>query len=198
MEREQYRATAMTVLRIVGFVLGSSELSTEDLHGCDMELLYKVAKHHQLTALTARGLQKLGLLNEPFKLAYAKAKRKSLLFDAELARVLKRLEDAHIRCMPLKGMLLKELYPGVGLREMSDIDILYDRNCRKAVQSMLTENGYTESKHRAPHHDVYRKPPFFLLEMHHDLFDADVVPVIYQYYHQKTMLWTKSTLSASS
>lgn len=186
MEREQYRAAALTVLRIAGFVQGENGLTAEALRGCDMELLYRAAERHQLTALTAYGLRRLGLENEAFKVAAAKAKRKDLLFGTEFKRLTGQLADAHIPYMPLKGMLLRELYPLPWLREMSDIDIWFDETAQERVRDLMLRAGYEIKHYGKTNHDVYRKPPFYLVEMHRALFDSNVYPVPYRYFQSKT------------
>ena len=52
--------------------------------------------------------------------------RKALLFDAERKGILDFMEQRGIWYLPLKGVVLKDYYPAVGMRQMSDNDILYD------------------------------------------------------------------------
>lgn len=44
--------------------------------------------------------------------------------------------------MPLKGVILKELYPKIGMRQMSDNDILFDETYRKDVVRFMKNKGY--------------------------------------------------------
>lgn len=38
--------------------------------------------------------------------------------------------------MPLKGILLKEMYPKIGMLQMADNDILYDKQYRKETSQI--------------------------------------------------------------
>lgn len=56
-------------------------------------------------------------------------------------QVLKTFEESHVACMPLKGYLLKYLYPRPDMRLMTDVDILLNNKQTKRVKMLLSGMG---------------------------------------------------------
>lgn len=188
MTHDEYR---QYTYRIIDHIALALKLTPEAGLGSvepNLSKLFFISNKHQVTALVAAALNKSGSLAEDFKEAYAKAIRKSLLFDREIATISASLEKAGIRYMPLKGILLKKLYPQVGMREMSDIDILFDRTAAEKVRDIMVSRGYTIKQYGKTNHDVYQKAPFFTFEMHRDLFDDIYDPQVWRYFSEKTYL----------
>jgi len=103
---------------------------------------------------------------------YNKAVRKNILLDAERTAIFERFEQQGIWYMPLKGSILKELYPENGMREMADNDILYDSTKQAEVKKIMLSMGYSAESVGKSHHDVYMKPPVLNFELHTLLFGA--------------------------
>ena len=93
--------------------------------------------------------------------------------------------------MPLKGAILKELYPENGMREMSDNDVLYDKSKQAAVREMMLKRGYTAESVGETHHDVYMKPPVLNFEMHTSLFSGVQAEALERYYANTRRLLRK-------
>lgn len=74
-----------------------------------------------------------------------------------------------IRCLPLKGCHMKQLYPRPDMRMMCDIDILIDVCNAKLVRKLMTENGYKCENFNAGNHDTYHKLPIMNVEIHRQL-----------------------------
>ena len=72
--------------------------------------------------------------------------------------------------MPLKGVILKELYPKIGMRQMSDNDILFDETYRKDVVRFMKNKGYHLKSGINAHCDEWVKEPVYNFEMHLNLF----------------------------
>ena len=90
-----------------------------------------------------------------------------MLLDAEREAILAELEREKIRHMPLKGVIIKELYPKIGLREMTDNDILFDEAKREHVRDIFRARGYDVKYYCMNRtHDVYIKEPVYNYEMH--------------------------------
>ena len=121
-------------------------------------LLYRFSKHHFVEALTGTVLKQAGVpLPDPWEKDMAKAVRKVILFDAERARILSFMEQRGIWYLPLKGIILKEFYPSVGMRQMSDNDILFDEAFAEQVREYMVSLGYEVISFGEGNHDVYEK-----------------------------------------
>ena len=88
--------------------------------------------------------------------------------------------------MPLKGMLLKKLYPHPWLREMSDIDVWYDASATDKVREIMLADGFREKTKYSPNHEVYIKGKIYTVETHTDLFNNYIHPDFHAYFHGKT------------
>ena len=88
--------------------------------------------------------------------------------------------------MPLKGMLLKKLYPHPWLREMSDIDVWYDASATDKVREIMLADGFREKTKYLPNHEVYIKGEIYTVETHTDLFKNYIHPDFHAYFHGKT------------
>ncbi len=136
----------------------------------DTEQLYKLSKFHTLTAITAFALESCGMENNEFKQAKEKAIRKNMFLDSERMKLFTHFEQNGIWYMPLKGSILKDLYPKYGMRQMADNDILFDSKYRSTVKDYFHANGYKVVSYAHENHDVYEKPPVLNFEMHTSLF----------------------------
>lgn len=100
-----------------------------------------------------------------FSLMYEKEIRKSLLQDIYGEKILERFEKEGINCMPLKGMILKHLYPEFHMRSMSDMDILIDVSKLKETRKIMPDLGFEVYRYDE-HHDIYRFSNCVNVELH--------------------------------
>ncbi len=105
-----------------------------------------------------------------------------VIVDNEMARVLECLEAAGIWYMPLKGAVLKDLYPAYGIRQMGDRDILIDPDRAEDVRKIMESLDFTTEEYGKVHHDCYIKLPVSHFEMHRQLCDAMPGKQITEYY----------------
>lgn len=133
--------------------------------------LFQMSAKHSIDALIGMTLKQAGVvLPKYWEESMVKAVRKVLLFDAERKKLCAWMESERIWYLPLKGIVLKEYYPSIGMRQMSDNDILFDADAWERVEKHMLSEGYeTESVGRR-HHDVYRKAPVYNFEMHRSLY----------------------------
>ena len=124
-----------------------------------------------------------------------KAVRKIMLLDSERAAIFRELDRMKIWYLPLKGIGLKSLYPGIGMREMSDNDILIDPCGRERVHELMLRRGYTALSNPAEHHDVYRKQPIYNFEMHVGLIGDSLDKRVRRYFDDISdrLTWTDSS-----
>ncbi|MBR5680632.1 MAG: nucleotidyltransferase family protein, partial [Clostridia bacterium] len=150
--------------------------------GMDLKNLYTAAERHLLTAITAMALECAGVSDELFIQAKGNAIRKVVLFDIERDVVLSKLEEAGIWYMPLKGSVLKDCYPRIGMRQMADNDILFDAARAGDLRTIMESLGFTTERFGVSAHDIYHKPPLANFEMHRALFNPGSNEAIYSYY----------------
>lgn len=75
--------------------------------------------------------------------------------------------------MPLKGSLIKHMYPSPDMRNMADMDILIKPEDADRVYDIMLGMGYTCEMKGKFHHDVYKKEPIYNIEIHVSLFDEE-------------------------
>lgn len=143
---------------------------TARVQAMDLEQLYRLAKLHSMRAAVNISLSRAGIADKAFHQAYKKAVRKNIMLDMERTAIFDRFEQQGIWYMPLKGSILKELYPENGMREMADNDVLYDSTRQAEVKEIMLSMGYIAEKVGKTHHDVYMKPPVLNFELHTLLF----------------------------
>lgn len=154
----------------------------EIVNTMDLVRLYRLAEFHSTRAAICIALNRAGINNEDFYQAYKKAVRKNIMLDMERTEILNCFERQGIWYMPLKGAIIKELYPENGMREMADNDILYDSTKQEKVKEIMLEKGYTAESIGRSHHDTYMKPPVLNFELHTVLFGITHTESLYRYY----------------
>lgn len=182
MEQSEYRARAYDMIYLVVRAVKEETPDRARIDGMDMNALFEICQSHILTACTAYALESAGVYDENFKQAKNKAIRKNILLDTERKKILSRLEQERIWYMPLKGALLKDWYPKLGMRQMSDNDILCDGNYRRKIKDIMRDMGFTCKHYGEGNDDAYYKPPVCNFEMHNELFRATHVGKLYAYF----------------
>jgi hypothetical protein len=158
-----------------------------------LEDVARMAKKQSMDALTYYGVEKYlsqlegqalkaneDLLKQ-WKQIRDMAIRKNIMLDLAREQIQEYMEKNGIWYMPLKGSLIKDMYPKPGMRQMSDNDILIDRSYRKQIFDYMIDLGYTGHYHENRPHDEYLKKPFYNFEIHTSLIAEDT-PVFGAYY----------------
>lgn len=160
-------------LYLIRCALRGENADMGELEGLDLGRLLSLAKNHSMNAMAARPLYKSldGETQLRWKKDMERAMRKNILLDTERRAICAEMERRGIWYMPLKGSILKDLYPSMDMRQMSDQDILYDASRREEVSEMFLARGYTKEGREDSHHDGYQKEPVYNIEMHHTLIE---------------------------
>lgn len=134
----------------------------------DMDALLKLAGKHKIGALMYYALHNAGYDNEPVtQQLFFHCCRYMAVSEGQMAmlgRLFAAFEERQIDYLPLKGVLLKGIYPMPEMRRMGDADILFRREQYEAIKDVLTEMGFTFD-YETDHEAVW-KHPSLLLEMH--------------------------------
>ena len=154
----------------------------EQVRLMDRDALYQTAVTHQMAGLTAIMLKRAGIKDSKYEDYLNKALLLDRIADAEHRKILNALAQAQIWYMPLKGVVIKEYYPEAGMRQMADIDILFDASHAEDVRSIMYSLNYNVTKYDQEHRDDYQKSPACHFELHRMLFSPDSGEELYQYY----------------
>lgn len=111
-----------------------------------------------------------------------KAVVKDIIQRSEYQKIINAFEKKHIRCMAVKGIFMKKLYPASDYRTMSDIDILIDEKNADRAGNIMFSLGYNCRRAGTFHHDEYFKVPVMDVEIHRQLFSDFAVNNFSQYY----------------
>lgn len=137
--------------------------------------IFAAAKRHSLSgmalyALENAGIELQGEVAQVWQQERDKALVKDITQSAELERIEQAFEAAGIRILPLKGSVIKALYPQSDMRTMSDIDALIDLENAERAREIMEELGYSCECFNHHVHDIYYMPPVMNVEIHRELF----------------------------
>ena len=191
--------TGEDMLYLITCALHSQTPDKDKVCGMDLAALYRYARRHTLAAITYDALELLGSsigeglralakddtvvsVLTKWKESRDKALRKNLMLDAARKKLFQYMDAEHIWYMPLKGAILKELYPRQEMRQMADNDILFDAEYEAAVKDYFVREGYEVISYAKGNHDIYEKEPVYNFEMHTSLFGEAHNEVWAEYY----------------
>ena len=143
--------------------------------GFALEQAMPWVKRHQIGNLVFYGAAnygidpKLPVMQELRVITY-----KSILVDDRQNKALRQLMNAFeangICYMPVKGILMKQLYPKTDMRVMGDADILIRMDQYDRIRPIVEQLGYQE-KLESDHEFVWQKPALYL-ELHKRLIPS--------------------------
>ncbi len=142
----------------------------------DSNNLYLLSKAHDLAHVVGSALDKNGLLKPEYPVT-AKYKKQMMLavfrverLNFDLGQISSLLEGVGIAFIPLKGSVLRGLYPNAYQRTSCDIDVLVKEKDLKKSVKVLEENGYRKEDFGS--HDVSMfSPSGNHVELHYDLVE---------------------------
>lgn len=172
-------------LYLLTCALNEEKAEAARINAMDLDALYAFCKEHSITALVASVLTAF-IKNQPqqydkWSQEQMKAVYRDINFAVERADILSFMEKNGIWYMPLKGVILKELYPNPSLREFADNDILFDEAFAEQVKDYMVAKGYSIKNYNKGHVDEYQKEPCYNFEMHKYLYYYKS-PVYFEYY----------------
>ena len=78
-----------------------------------------------------------------------------------------------VKIIPLKGCVMKELYPSPNFRVMADVDLLYEGVTAKELSGLMEAFGYSTENLEKGVHDTFHKKPCMNIELHRHLMADD-------------------------
>ncbi len=145
---------------------------TEDF----LHKIYNVSVSHDMAHLIGSTLEKYELLPEG---KYAEMFREQEItavyryerLNFEYNQICEIFEKSKIDFMPLKGAVLRQLYPEPWMRTSCDIDILVHRKDLKRAQSVLEKELQYTKENEGTHDIKLRSLNDVSLELHYDLVE---------------------------
>ena len=138
-----------------------------------MENIYRMAKKHSVECMAYDGAVQIAEPGDEAVMQKWKERSRlcgiqGMVQKAESEKLFKELPAHGIRILPLKGCIMKKLYPKESYRQMADLDILIDEeNAGKAREVM---EGLGDEKSRGEETVIpYVKKPWINVELHHSL-----------------------------
>ena len=132
--------------------LSGAELSLQQEGTVDGECLaalYACAKQHDLAHMVGAALEKHGLMSEidPVAMKFQKQQMTAVYryqqIQYELGRIAAALSEARIAYLPLKGAVVRDVYPEPWMRTSCDIDVLvHEEDLDRAVEALQKKLNY--------------------------------------------------------
>ena len=157
---------------VCGGLLSDEEKALYDAQ--QLPQLLHTARRHDVAHLLALGLKKNDLLDENDRQIETEIFRAVYRYEQlnyEMNVLCSALEAAQIPFLPLKGAVIRSIYPEPWMRTSCDIDILvHSEDLNRAIFYLSEHLKYTE-KERATHDVSMFAPSGVHVELHFDLIE---------------------------
>lgn len=165
---------------LIGLLRGllAGQPARELPEGCDFGRVYSLARQHSVAGMAYYAVETLKVL-PPRELVqqWRQVRDKALVKDitqlSELENIGRAFSAGGVRFLPLKGCIIKQLYPQSDMRTMSDIDLLIDPENAEKARDIMAGLGYSCEHFGYDVHDIYHKPPVMNVEIHRELFGEE-------------------------
>lgn len=184
MKKSRMTLSAWGLIYLVRCVMLGEKPEQDKLSRLNMSRLRYLAETQSLVIIAATALE--GCLSPeeflPWRVSRDREIRRGVLLSLEGKHICDVMEQKGIWHMPLKGSIMKELYPQMEMRQMTDQDILFDSSRRKEMREYMLARGYEPKGYNDTHHDIYHKEPVYNIELHHSLFQRNCDMALVDYY----------------
>ena len=142
------------------------------------EDVYALADRHSLCALCYSCVKDEEMSDElkaKWERAYRVAVHADVLQLFAWEEIRETLPSKGLKILPLKGIHVKKLYPHTSLRQMGDLDILYDAKDFSLLKKTLEGLGYSYQKESGKtNHQIFFREPVVEVEFHSNLMPEGV------------------------
>ncbi len=166
------KSDILFMFKLLAAVVTKGALPEQDSK-INWENIYKISNAHNLSNIIAYGILKgdYDVSGETKALFKKKMYERIAVCEnqnADIDKLLALFEENNISFMPLKGILLQNLYPSRDMRFMADADVLIKCKDYDKINSLMLGLGY-EFKGESDHEFIYSKKPFTTVELHKHL-----------------------------
>ncbi len=139
----------------------------------DLDRLFDFCCSHRIENMVYVALKKLGIQNDAVK-KFEERYMHGVFVDLNQQYYLNELEEVfteqNIKFMPMKGSVLKYVYPSAELRQSGDLDIFFYNEDSAAIRNIMTKLGFeTKEYNESAMHDKYVINDMVVIEMHRAL-----------------------------
>lgn len=179
------------LLKIIGSVLNNVkvDLLYEQL---DFGKLYSFSKGHGLSGFVACCPEIMARMPKEiqakFRYEFNISVAKDTAQELTISKFLDKMEEAGLRCLPLKGFYIKKKYPIPALRQMTDTDILIDADKIQEIIPIMESLGM-KYDHDTLHEAIFKSSQL-VIELHKELVPSNLGK-LYEYYKDG---WSKAVL----
>ena len=176
--------TINALLKIIKAVLNGDSCNLENIEDIDWNLLYDFAAFHSVTEMAAYKIAEINSVPQEIKKRFSGALDISIARDTNqeymVSQMLDEFEKKGIECMPLKGYILKHMYPAPEMRSMCDVDVLIHSSEFEKIREIMEAIGFTFDK-ESPHEFIFSAKPYVSVELHKSIV-PDYNHDLYSYY----------------
>lgn len=177
MTDRDYIKTSEYIIGVLRTVVGGEPLPNKPTdvswHG-----VYSLAKHHSLASTLYSYIEADLLKDAPSELVWHWKKERDIDFvknvkqTSAFSEITELFTREKLAFLPLKGFMMKKLYPRPELRTMADMDIYVSEKQADRARDMLISIGYKceRDPNEEEIHDQLLKPPFINVELHKVLY----------------------------
>lgn len=178
MDKETFFETGEYFIRLVRFgASGGEGVPPEKPKEVSWRDILLLSEKHSLAALTYSALSRLekkpdGETAEKWEHACRVGVHADIQQEFAWEEIKERFSKEGIKLLPLKGILLKSLYPEPAFRSMGDLDILYEEKDFEKIKALMRESGYEYRKESAgSNHQIFFRAPVTTVELHRALLN---------------------------
>lgn len=159
----------------------------------DWESFFALSKKNEIFSLVTFALPSKYLprdLAQKFDIFTKSETVRRIAMNNELSVIENQLNARGVKYMLLKGSVIRNLYPKQLMRQMSDVDILYDVAKRSDVFEIMDSLSYGKP-FESGNSDDFHKEPYYTFEFHNRLFKDS-----YGFCPDFGFVWDRATPSA--
>ena len=145
----------------------------------DPEEIYRLAKEHDVAHFVGYATEKGYVtlrdekIRKAFQQKYYQVVWRITVIEDDIEKIKRTFEDSSIDFIPLKGAVLRGIYPEAWMRTSSDIDVLVHSETIKIAEHVLKEKLNYEITSNGAHHDHVTAPSGFHVDLHFVLTERD-------------------------
>lgn len=142
--------------------------------------LYTLSTAHDVAHLVGSALEENNLLpndsvvNKKFSEAVFAAAYRQEQLNYELKSICSVFENANIAFIPLKGAVLRSMYPQAWMRSGCDLDVLVKKEDLERASAELVGKLSYKQKEKEMHDVPFIAPTGLVVELHYDLIEKDI------------------------